>query len=127
MNPGLVTASVRRAAHETIGFPSFVACCFLISFVISVLLFCPSLAGHPKGEWVPAREAKVCFLRRCQESRVIDSWRSHKREARRSRSIRPQCPPARRGVFQLAVSAREGQKREPQDESQNSCGPITNG
>src|SRR5215475_8687701 len=71
----------------------------------------PLLAGHPKGEWVPAREAKGCFLRRRQKSRRVDFWRNHKRAARRSRSRSPPCRSARRNASQLAVPDRTGQKK----------------
>src|SRR5437867_7654189 len=120
MNPGFVTASFKRDAHETMGFPFPASFCTAISLVILVFSFSAPSGAATKSEWVPAREAKGCFLRRRQKSRRIDFWRNRKRAAPAAggkqkpahRQAGPQRRPARRNDSQLAEPARRGRKGE---------------
>src|SRR5215471_16285165 len=79
------------------------------SSFIFFLLFCLS-RGAPHGEWVPARKAKGCFLRRCQRSRGIDFFEEPKRIARPQVEAEARRAAAHRNASHLAVSTRGAEK-----------------
>src|SRR5438046_10130614 len=112
MNPGFVTASFKRDAHETMGFPFPASFCTAISLVILVFSFSAPSGGATKSEWVPAREAKGCFLRRGQKSRRIDFWRNHKRAARPKVEAEARRAARRAGVIPSSPSPPDGAAKE---------------
>src|SRR5947208_8141476 len=119
MNPGFVTASFKRDAHETMGFPFPASFCTAISLVIFVFSFSASSGGATKSEWVPAREAKGCFLRRGQKSRRIDFWKNHKRAARPQVEAEARRAARRAGVIPSSPSRQTGQKRRTPDRNRS--------
>ena len=102
--PGLVTASFKRDAHETMGFPFPASFCTAISLVIFVFSFSASSGGATKSEWVPAREARGCFLRRRRKSRRIDFWRNRKRAARPQVEAEARSAARRGGVIPSSMN-----------------------
>src|SRR6058998_1278600 len=112
MNPG--SSPPRLRGTPTRPWVSHFLLPFALRFrlVIFVFSFSASSGGATKSEWVPAREARGCFLRRRRKSRRIDFWRNRKRAARPQVEAEARSAARRAGVIPSSPSPPDGAEKE---------------